>query len=133
MYYSYRKLITNYFDYTKKELTKKNMFLYNEERNDYYPIIEENNGTSVISAYDLCLIDKLDEINDLELYCKIDGYLYEKEQYEKIIEIYDKVSEIVKNNIEEYHINKENYLEEIKKISPNKKYNKGFYNKKTIY
>lgn len=133
MYYSYRKLITNYFNYKEKENNKEQFYLYNEERNDYYPIIEETNGTSVISSYDICLIDKLDEINQLNVLCKIDGYLYNCEEYEQIIEIYNNAYNDLVNDENKYQENKEKYLEEITKINPNKKYNKGFYSKKTIY
>ena len=52
------------------------MFLYDPERNNKYPIYEDENGTHIMSPNDICFIDELEELIEAEVdSLKIDGVL----------------------------------------------------------
>ena len=52
------------------------MFLHDKERNNKYPIYEDENGTHIMSPNDMCMIDELEELIEAEVDClKIDGVL----------------------------------------------------------
>ena len=56
------------------------MFLYDPERNNKYPIYEDENGTHIMSPNDICFIDELEELIDGEVDSfKIDGVLKSSE------------------------------------------------------
>lgn len=43
------------------------MFLYDPERNNKYPIYEDENGTHIMSPNDICFIDELEELIEAEV------------------------------------------------------------------
>ena len=70
MFQSKRSLLGNYFEYQGKVLEienrkeEKNMFLHDKERENKYPIFEDENGTHIMSPNDICIIDELEEMID---------------------------------------------------------------------
>lgn len=82
MFQSKRSLLGNYFEYQGKVMeienrkVEKDMFLLDNERNNKYPIFEDENGTHIMSPNDMCIIDELSEMIDAEVdVFKIDGVL----------------------------------------------------------
>lgn len=126
MYHSARKLLSNY----NKEYDVKlqnSMHLFDEERNVYYPIVEENSGTHILSAKDLCGIRFVKDLEKIDFF-KIDGYRYKEKDFIEIVKIYSKALE---DKLEKIHL--KDLEKKIKEITPYKKYDTGFFTKKTIY
>ena len=52
------------------------MFLHDKERENKYPIYEDENGTHIMSPNDMCMIDELQELIEAEIdSLKIDGVI----------------------------------------------------------
>ncbi len=82
MFQSKRSLLGNYFEYQGKTMEienrkmEKNMFLHDKERDNKYPIFEDENGTHIMSPNDICIIDELQEMLEAGVdSLKIDGIL----------------------------------------------------------
>ena len=82
MFQSKRSLLGNYFEYQGKVMEienrkiEKNMFLHDKERENKYPIFEDENGTHIMSPNDICIIDELQEMLEAGVDSfKIDGIL----------------------------------------------------------
>ena len=63
MFYSRRKLISLYGEQSNKEYPKNNVYLRESTRNDYFPIIENENNTLIYRSYNISLLAYLDEMN----------------------------------------------------------------------
>lgn len=61
IFYSRRYLISSYLDYVKLDKSNDNYYIKN--RNDRYPIIEEENGTTIYSKLPINLINDIDKLN----------------------------------------------------------------------
>jgi putative protease len=65
MFQSKRSLLGNYYEYQGKVMEienrkmEKNMFIHDKERENKYPIFEDENGTHIMSPNDICIIDEL--------------------------------------------------------------------------
>ncbi len=130
MYQSVRNLVTNYLNIQGLKKNDNQKYLYDDERDALYPIVEDNQGTHILASNDLCMINKLEQIlSDKIDFYKLDGFLYEEKEYEQIVELYSQAIKDIENN--EY--NAKEYLQKIKKVAQHKKYNTGFYFKETIY
>ena len=69
LFYSKRKLVTNYLIYheIKDELDKNNLLLKEELRdNTYFPIIEDENGTYVYSPFIFSCLDLENELSNID-------------------------------------------------------------------
>ncbi len=135
MYQSVRKLISNYATIQKQEYNlEREYYLYDEERNNYYPLIENMQGTHLLSSSDLCLINHLDKVASLDVdFLVMNGFGYRQSIFDQIINLYLTAILEYENNIEEYKNNKREYLASVKALVPHKKMGTGFYFKKTIY
>lgn len=123
MYQSLRKLITNYHEYNDVEFSNGNYKLYDDERDLYYPIVENEQGTHVMSGSDLSTLGFIKRITDVGFdYLKIDGFLYTESDYEFLVNLYVKAINDLENN----------YQSELESVI-NKKFSPGFLFKKTIY
>ncbi len=132
MYQSVRKMISNYSEVINKDLDINNKFhLYDNERDMYYPIIENAQGTHVIASKDLCMINKLDDLMDVNVdYFKLDGFLYTEDGYFKIVNLY---IECLTKLLNDQEINLRSYFKQLKEIDKTKSYNTGFYYKETVF
>ncbi|TDM13072.1 peptidase U32 family protein [Macrococcus lamae] len=141
MFQSKRQLLGNYFLYQEKAMKienrqdSKNMLLYDEERNNKYPIYEDYNGTHIMSPNDICVIEELEELFEAGIDSfKIDGVLHSEEyitevtrQYRKAIDLYDENSDL-------YDDEKYGLLEVIEDIQPEyRPLDQGFLYKQTVY
>ncbi|MBE4908078.1 U32 family peptidase [Bacillus luteolus] len=141
MFQSKRNLIGNYFEYQGKELAveenklENTMFLFDKERDNKYPIFEDQNGTHIMSPNDICIIDELAEMVDAGIDSfKIDGILKSSEYLVEVTQKYREAIDLCVKNREEYEDKKDSYLEEIEQIQPkNRPLDTGFFFKETVY
>ncbi|WP_071460219.1 peptidase U32 family protein [Bacillus massilinigeriensis] len=141
MFQSKRSLLGNYFEYQGKtlEIEKKkqqrDMFLHDKERNNKYPIFEDENGTHIMSPNDICMVDELQEMVEAGIDSfKIDGILKSPDYMETITKIYRKAIDLAAEDEERYEEEKEKLLEEAESIQPkNRPLDTGFFFKETVY
>ncbi len=125
LFYSKRKLIRNYFDKYKTDSTKyiknTNLTLKESQREDFYPIYQDDNGTQVFSGEILLGIDYLNKFIDLG-YSKfiIDGVFEDVKYLKDILDYFV----LAKNN------KNKKYSEEIKNKYQDHSYGSAFYFKK---
>lgn len=141
MFQSKRSLVGNYFEYQgnvmeiencKKE---KDMFLFDNERGNKYPIFEDENGTHIMSPNDVCIIDELEEMIDAGVDSfKIEGILKSSEYLIETTKIYRKAIDLCVENRDEYEDIKDDLLEQLEELQPvNRSLDTGFYFKETVY
>lgn len=115
MFYSPRKMISNYFEYINKEVIKKDLFIKEETRNYYYPIYEDEYGVYVFRDKIFTIINYLDKFQNFD-YIIIDNIFIKDDELIKILSAYKTQKDL-------------NYLNE----NYGNKFDEGFLNKKTIY
>ncbi len=135
MYQSVRKMLTNYGDVQNQVYDNdKDYYLFDEERNVYYPIVENEQGTHLLASNDICMINHLEKMLKLDVDAfKIDAFGYKLSEYNAIIEKYIEAINLYETDLEAYKERKRELLNEIKNIVPHKKMGTGFYFKKTIF
>lgn len=141
MFQSKRTLIGNYMEFQGKSLKvegrskDRSLFLYDPERDAKYPIWEDKNGTHIMSARDICIIDELDEMIDAKIDSfKIDGILKDSEYIVKVTALYRKAIDMYLENPDEYMDNKDQFVEGIRAIQPKgREIDTGFFFKETVY
>jgi putative protease len=141
MFQSKRSLIGNYFEYQgkvmeiEKKKYEKGMFLYDKERDNKYPIFEDENGTHIMSPNDICIIDELEEMIDAEIDSfKIDGILHEPSYITEVTKRYRLAIDLCAEDREKYHQVKGDLLAEIEAIQPaHRPLDTGFFFKETVY
>ena len=141
MFQSKRSLIGNYFEYEGKVMEienrkfKRDMVLFDKERDNKYPIFEDENGTHIMSPNDICIIDELEEMIDAGIDSfKIDGVLKSSDYIIEVTKKYRQAIDLCANNCDEYENIKDELLAEIDAIQPvNRSLDTGFYFKETVY
>lgn len=141
MFQSKRSLIGNYFEYQGKVMEiqnkkyQKNMFLHDQERNNKYPIFEDENGTHIMSPNDICIIDELSDMIDAGVDSfKIDGILKSPDYIIEVTKKYRKAIDLCVTDREQYEELKDRWVEEIEAIQPpNRPLDTGFFFKETVY
>ncbi|MGG3798217.1 peptidase U32 family protein [Metabacillus fastidiosus] len=141
MFQSKRTLLGNYFEYQGKALEienrrqNKNMFLVDDERDNKYPIFEDENGTHIMSPNDICIIDELEEMMEAGIDSfKIDGVLKSSEYIVEVTKKYRQAIDLCAEDNEKYNEIKDDLLEEIEEIQPiNRRLDTGFFFKETVY
>jgi len=141
MFQSKRSLVGNYFEYQGKVMEiqnkkyQKNMFLHDKERNNKYPIFEDENGTHIMSPNDICIIDELGEMIDAGIDSfKIDGVLKSPEYIVEVTKKYRLAIDTYIEDQDRYDDIKEELVEEIEAIQPpNRPLDTGFFFKETVY
>ena len=141
MFQSKRSLLGNYFEYQGKIMeienrkVEKDMFLLDNERNNKYPIFEDENGTHIMSPNDMCIIDELSEMIDAEVdVFKIDGVLKSPQYILEVTKKYRQAIDLCVDDREEYENVKDDLLEEIESLQPiNRPLDTGFFFKETVY
>ncbi|TFD92365.1 peptidase U32 family protein [Jeotgalibacillus sp. R-1-5s-1] len=141
MFQSKRSLLGNYFLYQGKAMEienrkqNKNMLLHDDERNNKYPIFEDENGTHIMSPNDMCIIDELSEMMEAGVDSfKIDGILQEPDYVTAVTALYRKAIDLAADQPEEYEAQKDEWLEQIEKMQqPHRPLDTGFFFKETVY
>ncbi|WP_240666769.1 peptidase U32 family protein [Longirhabdus pacifica] len=142
IYHSRRELLQNYAAHQGKSSVKqddfsmeKEMYLVEEEREGLqFPIFEDDNGTHVMSAEDICLIEVLDELLEVDLdSLKIEGIMKSAAYNEVVIACYREAIDQYYANPEEYECNPA-WLERIKKVQDeHRELTFGFLFKEQVY
>lgn len=141
MFQSKRSLVGNYYRYQGKtmEIEKpgkdEGMFLFDKERDNKYPIFEDENGTHIMSPNDMCIIDELEEMIDAGIDSfKIDGLLKSSEYIIAVTQKYREAIDLCVDNRDLYEEKKEQWVDEIEAIQPaNRPLDSGFFFKETVY
>jgi putative protease len=141
MFQSKRTLIGNYMQFQGKNLEvekrdkERNLHLYDPERDARYPIFEDENGTHIMSPNDICIIDELEEMIDVEIDSfKIDGLLKSTEYMEVATALYRQAIDLCVEDRDGYEERKEEFLNKLEEIQPeNRKLDTGFFFKETVY
>ena len=95
MFYSKRKLVTLYGNKNNENYLSDNLYLKESTRNDFLPIIENNNGTMIYRSYLISLMDNIDRLSFLKyFYC--DSLYINSSDYNKALRAYYNV---INNNI----------------------------------
>ena len=121
MFYSRRKLLSLYKDYFKLDFSakRKEYFIKEELRDDFYPIYEQDGGTLIYTDYCYYLLNELKDLKNYK-FIYLNGSFIDLTSYNKIIDIYQR-----QVNDEASDLEKE--LQEL-----NYKFDKGFLKQKSI-
>jgi U32 family peptidase len=141
MFQSKRSLLGNYYEYQGKVMEienrkmEKNMFLHDKERENKYPIFEDENGTHIMSPNDICIIDELQEMLEAGVDSfKIDGILKSSEYILEVTKAYREAIDLFSEDPDAYDDKKDELLAAIEAIQPaNRSLDTGFYFKETVY
>ncbi|WAA10291.1 peptidase U32 family protein [Fervidibacillus albus] len=141
MFQSKRRLIGNYFDFLGQSMEvqrvkeNKNMYLFDPERNNRYPIFEDQNGTHIMSPKDICIIDELGDLIDAEVDSfKIDGIFKSLAYNVQVTKLYREAIDTYVCDKGAYEEKKSALLEKIESIQPkDRPLDTGFFFKETIY
>jgi len=141
MFQSKRSLLGNYYEYQGKVMEienrkmQKNMFLHDKERENKYPIFEDENGTHIMSPNDICIIDELQEMLEAGVDSfKIDGILKSPEYILAVTKAYRKAIDLFVEDPDAYEDKKDELLATLEEIQPaNRPLDTGFYFKETVY
>ena len=128
MFYSRRKLISLYGNKNNTTYPKENVYLREITRNDYMPIIENEENTLIYRPYYISLLDKLNEIKfvkflyiesfniDMDLFKDINRIYFEAIKNDKLLYVLPEFNSL-KLNIEDGFIYKDSVYqkEELKK------------------
>ena len=141
MFQSKRSLLGNYFEYQGKTLKienmkqQRNMFLHDKERDNKYPIFEDENGTHIMSPNDICMIDELQELVEAGIDSfKIDGILNTPEYIIETTKLYRQAIDLCVEEPERYEDVKDELHAKIEAIQPeHRKLDTGFFFKETVY
>ncbi|MFZ3588262.1 peptidase U32 family protein [Bacillus sp. DJP31] len=141
MFQSKRSLVGNYLEYQGKTLEieerklDKSLFIHDKERENKYPIFEDENGTHIMSPNDICIIDELEEMIDAGIESlKIDGILKSSEYLIEVTRMYRLAIDLCAKDRDAYEDQKGAFLEAIENIQPsNRPLDTGFFFKETVY
>ncbi|CAG9619422.1 peptidase U32 family protein [Sutcliffiella rhizosphaerae] len=140
MFQSKRSLIGHYFEYQGKEMevdrgNDRAMLLHDKERNNKYPVFEDENGTHIMSPNDMCIIDELEEMVDTGVDSfKIDGILQTPEYIVEATKKYRKAIDLCVENRENYEEIKDDLLNELEDLQQDHRpLDTGFFFKETVY
>jgi len=140
MFTSRRKLVDNYLTFQKRmgkgiQLSAGDNHLFDSERQLYYPIVENEHGTHIFSGHDVCMIDELKDLLVAGIdVLYIEGFTYQTEQLVKVVQLYKMAIELARVEPKKYEkVGMALYAEVEKQQSENRRLDRGFYYKPTIY
>jgi len=142
MFHSRRQLLDNYYQYLEqvkvdKMNTETDLFLYDNERNNYYPIVEDFNGTHIFSPNDISLIDEFDflmNLNHLQ-FLKLDAKGHDAVFMDKVFDLFIEARNLYEEDNASYKKQKSQFVSELRSLYATDKrtIDKGFLYKPTIY
>ncbi|QPC46987.1 peptidase U32 family protein [Mangrovibacillus cuniculi] len=141
MFQSKRTLLGNYYRYQGKTMPlekledSRTLLLYDKERNNKYPIYEDENGTHIMSPNDICMIDELPELVEGNIdSLKVDGVLQTSEYITKVTALYREAIDTLVSDEDLYEEKKGEWLEQIEAMQPeHRPLDTGFFFKETVY
>lgn len=141
MFQSKRMLLGNYYTFQQRQMkiqrndTENQLLLYDEERDNKYPVYEDYNGTHIMSPNDICLIEELDALLEAGIDSfKIDGVLQSEEYINVCTEQYREAIDLFNEDPEAYEDEKFMLVDPIEEIQPeHRPFDEGFLFKQTVY
>ena len=141
MFQSKRMLFGNYYTFQdkqmkiKRENDDKELLLYDEERDNKYPVFEDFNGTHIMSPNDICLIEELEPLFEAGIDSfKIDGILQSEEYINTVTAQYREAIDLYNEDPEAYEDEKFMLVDPIEAIQPeHRPFDEGFLYKQTVY
>ncbi|WP_436944575.1 peptidase U32 family protein [Staphylococcus xylosus] len=141
MFQSKRMLLGNYYTFQERQLkiernlVADELLLYDEERDNKYPVFEDYNGTHIMSPHDICLIEELDALLEAGIDAlKIDGVLQSEEYINVCTEQYREAIDLYNEDPEAYEDEKFMLVDPIEAIQPeHRPFDEGFLYKQTVY
>lgn len=141
MFQSKRMLLGNYYTFQERQLkiernlVADELLLYDEERDNKYPVFEDYNGTHIMSPHDICLIEELDPLLEAGIDAlKIDGVLQSEEYINVCTEQYREAIDLYNEDPEVYEDEKFMLVDPIEAIQPeHRPFDEGFLYKQTVY
>lgn len=143
MFQSKRMLLGNYYTFQDRQmkiqrngaLSESQLLLYDEERDNKYPVFEDYNGTHIMSPNDICLIEALEPLFEAGVdSLKIDGVLQTETYINVATEQYREAIDLYEEDPEAYEDEKFMLVDPIEAIQPeHRPFDEGFYYKQTVY
>ncbi|EHT3653331.1 U32 family peptidase [Staphylococcus pseudintermedius] len=143
MFQSKRMLLGNYYTFQDRQMkiqrneaaTDSQLLLYDEERDNKYPVFEDYNGTHIMSPNDICLIEELEPLFEVGIdSLKIDGVLQTEEYINIATEQYREAIDLYEEDPDTYEDEKFMLVDPIEAIQPeHRPFDEGFYYKQTVY
>lgn len=141
MFQSKRMLLGNYFTFQERQMkiqrnkVANELLLYDEERDNKYPVFEDYNGTHIMSPNDICLIEELDQLLAANIDAfKIDGVLQTEAYINVCTEQYREAIDLFNEDPETYDDEKFMLVDPIEAIQPeHRPFDEGFLYKQTVY
>ncbi|NWK85592.1 U32 family peptidase [Staphylococcus sp. GSSP0090] len=141
MFQSKRMLLGNYYTFQERQMkiernTEANdLLLYDEERDNKYPVYEDYNGTHIMSPNDICLIEELEPLLEAGIdSLKIDGILQSENYINVCTEQYREAIDLYNEDPEAYEDEKFMLVDPIESIQPeHRPFDEGFLFKQTVY
>ena len=141
MFQSKRMLLGNYYTFQERQLkiernlVADELLLYDEERDNKYPVFEDYNGTHIMSPHDICLIEELEPLLEASIDAlKIDGVLQSEEYINVCTEQYREAIDLYNEDPEAYDDEKFMLVDPIEAIqSEHRPFDEGFLYKQTVY
>lgn len=141
IYHSKRSLVQSYMDFKKLAEganatgDEADMYLMEADRpDDRYPIFEDSNGTHIMSADDVCMIENLQELMEANIDSfKIEGFMKSVDYNETVVRAYRTAIDAYCKDPDHYRFQDE-WLEAIQaKQDPNRELSYGFFYKEQVY
>jgi putative protease len=139
IYHSRRQLLQSYMGHIHKASgsvgAEEGLYLIEHERPELkLPIYEDHNGTHIMSADDVCVLDALDELLEQPIdSLKIETLLKPLEYNTTVIRNYRKALDAWAKQQEKYSFQEE-WIDEIRALQdPNRELSYGFFFKEQVY
>ncbi|MCO4328000.1 peptidase U32 family protein [Staphylococcus hyicus] len=143
MFQSKRMLLGNYYTFQERQMkierahrdNDAQLLLYDEERDNKYPVFEDYNGTHIMSPNDICLIEALEPLFEAGIDSfKIDGLLHDEAYITLVTKQYRKAIDFYASSPEDYEDEKFMLVDAIEEIQPeHRPFDEGFFYKQTVY
>ena len=141
MFQSKRMLLGNYYTFQNRQMkiqrseNEQDLLLYDEERENKYPVFEDYNGTHIMSPNDICLIEELEPFFEANIDSfKIDGILHSESYINTVTAQYREAIDLYHEDPEAYEDEKFMLIDPIEEIQPeHRPFDEGFLYKQTVY
>ncbi|MED0678988.1 peptidase U32 family protein [Aneurinibacillus thermoaerophilus] len=140
IFHSRRDLVSNYEKFKGQEAKSAGMdrrlFITEEKREDlHYPIYEDRNGTHIMSAEDICILEYLDELMEAEIDSfKIEGIMKDTDYNVKVVSIYRRAIDAYAESPDKFRDIVGGLMEELRAIQPaDRELTTGFFFKEQVY
>lgn len=141
MFQSKRMLLGNYYTFQDRQMkiqrseNDQDLLLYDEERENKYPVFDDYNGTHIMSPNDICLIEELEPFFEANIDSfKIDGILQSEAYINTVTAQYREAIDLYHEDPEAYEDEKFMLIDPIEEIQPeHRPFDEGFLYKQTVY